>query len=387
MSVHAPLAPSAAHRWMPCPGSVRLTRGLPDTSSVYADEGTFAHDIGARCLNTGQRAQTAFGTVSTDRRFRVDEAMAAAVQVYLDAVGMTEMLEGRSAVMVEAKVRISADVWGTGDCLLLSADGETLNVFDLKYGAGVYVEVEANEQLLLYALGALLTWAELCKRVKKVVLHVVQPRYYGDCQQWRSWEVARQYVEQFGERVKAAVAATKAADAPLVTGEHCRFCKAKTTCPALKSDALAAAQHAFSQPPTVAPEPKTLEPEEVARLLPLFTRAEEWISAIRAHAYELANQGRAIPGYKLVAKVGNRKWRDEKEAAAQLNACAVDAYDKKLISPAEAERRLGKPRAALVERLAVKPVTGTSLVPDSDRRPAVESGAAVFEPLDDPITQ
>ena len=44
MAKHAKrFSPSAAERWMTCPGSVTACLDLPNESSSYADEGTAAH--------------------------------------------------------------------------------------------------------------------------------------------------------------------------------------------------------------------------------------------------------------------------------------------------------------------------------------------------------
>jgi len=390
MSGHAKLAPSAAHRWMHCPGSVALCAGQPDESSEFADEGTFAHLLAARCLTAERAAETVRGTVSADGRFRCDDEMVKAIQIYLDAVQHQKLIDGERAFFVEQKVHVSKEVYGTADAMRVSLDWRTLHVFDFKYGAGVFVDAERNEQMMLYGLGALRTHSALCSKVAHVELHVVQPRYFGDVAPWRSWTVtADELCTTFADAVAEAAEETRSAAATLVTGPHCRFCRAKAVCPQLQKDALAAAQHAFAK--KVAPEPKTLDAAEVARLLPLFERAEEWISAVRAHAYELANRGQAVSGYKLVAKVGNRKWRDEAEALTALRGAGIDPNKPiEVVSPAEAERRvgarLGKIRAAsLVDPLCVRPATGTVLVPESDKRPAI--AGAVFTKVESPTTE
>lgn len=49
---HALLSPSASHRWIECPPSVRLTEFMEDKSSAYADEGTLAHSIAENKLKS-----------------------------------------------------------------------------------------------------------------------------------------------------------------------------------------------------------------------------------------------------------------------------------------------------------------------------------------------
>ena len=45
MANHAILAASASHRWLNCPPSVRLTERIPDNGSIYAAEGSEAHEL------------------------------------------------------------------------------------------------------------------------------------------------------------------------------------------------------------------------------------------------------------------------------------------------------------------------------------------------------
>ena len=42
---HAKLSASGAGRWASCPGSVQMEDGIPDSESVYAKEGTLAHEL------------------------------------------------------------------------------------------------------------------------------------------------------------------------------------------------------------------------------------------------------------------------------------------------------------------------------------------------------
>jgi hypothetical protein len=74
---------------MACPGSVRLSAGIPGRSSRYADEGTAAHQLAERCLTNGiMAAADCIGEVERVRGtdWPVTEEMAEAVQVSLDTV-------------------------------------------------------------------------------------------------------------------------------------------------------------------------------------------------------------------------------------------------------------------------------------------------------------
>ncbi len=133
---HAVLAPSAAHWWMECPGSIALCEAVPEEpSSEYAAQGTFAHEIAAKALRESRDAVNYMGVNSPCGRFRVDSEMVDAVQLYLDTIDAVEFLHGRAPLEVEQRVTLTDEVWGTADALVW-CEG-VLHVFDFKYGAGV----------------------------------------------------------------------------------------------------------------------------------------------------------------------------------------------------------------------------------------------------------
>ena len=89
--VHSALGASSAHRWMACPGSVRLgkERGASTSrSGRAAAEGSVAHDIAAECLLLDREAWEYIGeTRSHDGwDFVVDQEMAEGVQLYVNFV-------------------------------------------------------------------------------------------------------------------------------------------------------------------------------------------------------------------------------------------------------------------------------------------------------------
>lgn len=431
MAAHARLSPSGAHRWMPCPGSVVLEAGFPDTSSTYADEGTAAHFLATVCLNAGHDAAAEIGrticlvesleghseefkdalgdlpaTSFIRSEFQIDSVMAGHVQTYVDAV---RQYAAGGQLMVEQRVEFSDAIgvpgqFGTSDAVILTADGEEIQVHDLKYGQGEKVEAfkldargfqTFNPQLALYALGALAEFGLVgdFKRVR-VVIH--QPRLNHVSE----FDGTVEDLQEFAEAARVAAHRVSAAqeyqgkwnelhDNYLAPGEEqCRFCKAKSKCPKLTAHVLETVAGDFidvSQP--IAEQiaarcsvPLVHDNEHLGRLRASVSLIEGWCKAVCEQTDQELQAGRPVPGWKLVeGRAGNRKWSNEQEAEATLKAMRIkhgQMYDYKLISPTTAEK-LAKaeeigPRQwpklqALITRADGKP----TVAPATDPRPAI----------------
>ena len=367
---HAKLSPSAAHRWMNCTAAPTFEARFPDVSSAAADEGTFAHSIAERCLREDKLATHYLSTTSDCGRFTCDEEMARAIDDYLDVVRLYEDVAGAPAE-IEQQVKLTDEVWGTADALILSADGLHLYVIDYKHGAGVFVNAEGNAQLQTYGAAALQTIGVAGRAVERVTLVVVQPRCPSD-ETTRSHTMTRAEIEAFAEEVTAAAVQAQI-NPTFKAGDHCRFCRGKAECAFLRENSLTAAREAFDRTPV---QPAQLDDERLGELLAAFSKVRDWMQAVEQHAMRRAQSGKAVPGHKLVAKIGLRKWDNEEATAKVLMDAGASPYaPAKLLSPAQAEKALqklgvtGKQAKAIVAQLAHKPTTGTLLVPNSDRRP------------------
>ena len=369
---------------MVCAGSVNLSEGIEDPDTEHSLLGTFAHTVAAKALLEMIPAAKLIGHQEADKKHVVDAEMARHLQLYLNAVnGTARMLGAKPAI--ETKVFINRDCNGTADAIVYTET--TLDVFDLKYGAGHLVLAERNKQLMIYAIGALLRLSmEEMRKITDVTLHIVQPRRPdSDDIVWRSWPTTTEELWKFRKEVEAAGAATMKKDAPLVSGDHCTFCPARGTCPRLRDDGLAVARVAFSGGAVVGEPPKveSMTPEQLGAVLDKVDVLEAWVTAVRAKAESLAPTVR-IPGFKLVQKLSNRRWIDEVNAQSVLTAAGVDPFaPRELVSPAAAEKLLGKQKK-LVDPLTERVPTGTALVRDSDKRPALNP-AAVFGKLLDKV--
>lgn len=265
MSSHAKLSPSGAKRWLACAGSLAMEAGVEDKGSEFADEGTAAHFLASECLEGEHDAKFFLSQVievsdagvnwwkgepaGTDGScFKVDADMCREVQKYIDYVWAEA---GDGEMHIEQRLPIFGgaipDQFGTSDAVIVR--GTQMHVIDLKYGRGVQVFAEKNEQLMLYALGALDEF-DLLGEIEYVLMTVHQPRLnHVD-----TWECSVSQLRDFEQR---AIAAGKRAlnladgcetgdggaiadlEGMLTPGpDQCRFCKAKATCPALRDQVL-----------------------------------------------------------------------------------------------------------------------------------------------------
>lgn len=333
MAKHSKIGASSMHRWANCPGSVRLSEGLESPSSSYAEEGTKAHEIAAHKLQYGYWPDG-----------ELDQEMVEAVEVYVEEVEKDRaVLRNRYSTdnkfLVEHKFDLSEihpGLFGTSDCVIYQARNKTLIVYDYKHGKGIAVEVEGNEQLKYYALGALLS---IKKPAIKVTLKIVQPRCDHADGVVRSWSFDSLDLLDFAADLKDAAAKTEEPNAALVPGEWCRFCPAAGICPTLHSKALTTAKAEFL------PQ-ENYDPKKLADTLDALPQVEAFVSQVREFAYREAMKGRVPPGYKLIAKRGTRKWKADEETTAEALECILPDqecyWERKLKSPAQVEKLTGK---------------------------------------------
>lgn len=379
--LHSKIGASGMHRWAECPGSVRLSAGITAPSSFYAAEGTVAHDLAEACLTSKVPADTYLGTVRVrdGHEIAITEEMCDAVDFYCNEIRGV-LSPGEDQLYVEHKFDLSAihkGLFGTADAVTWHPGERVLQVFDFKYGAGVMVDVTDNPQLKYYGLGALLT---LKLPATKVVLHIIQPRIESEAGRHRFQVIDAIDMLDFKVDLIQFAKATEDPNAALKSGEHCKFCPAAGVCPLLHEQALAAAQTVFSP---AAP----YDPAKLAEALRLAPTLKAWASSVTEFAYAEAEQGRCPPGYKLVAKRANRKWRDEPAAIRALTQAGLgepELYgEPSLKSPAAIEKQLGKKEFATVAgEFVVTESSGHTLAPLDDKRPPVKPTAQeAFSPI------
>lgn len=380
-SKHSVLSASSAERWLVCPGSVRLSNGIEDReTSLYAAEGTAAHYILSKLL-TGNPDLGAFEGVALVENIEVPitQELLGAVYDTLKWI-YSQRMPGdvvKSEQSITSAVRdLDPDFGGTADVLVLRKSAGLIWVIDYKHGAGVYVPVQNNAQLKYYALGALLSTPGDYGQVR---VSIAQPRIECDEGRFRSWDFSAFDLLDFATQISHAAKRTRAPDAELVPGDHCKatWCPARRICPA-----LAAKQNALVEF-GVPVQGQDYDAAALGRALDDMPLVEARIKALREFAYQEALRGVQIPGYKLVNKTPIRKWKDP-EAAAKIFAGRPELFTKpELVSPTQAQKILGKEEyrelcgpidhePAREGDLVHKVSSGTVLVPESDARPSVQ---------------
>jgi len=420
MTAHARLSPSACSRWSTCTASASLIDKLraagivPERdSSVYAAEGTVAHEVRELCLEFGVDPHHFVGlSMQADGyEFTVDEDMASHLQTGIDWVR-----EHTANPLVEIRVDLSPWLpgqFGTCDTAWIEGLIRTLFISDLKYGAGEPVDATDNKQLRLYALGA---WHYLGQPdVDRVVMNIDQPRAGG----MKFWEVSLDELLAFGDEMKAVYAKIASGNVEIrrigtsglfeilnVTGEiefapseaACRWCEVKKAdggCPARNKwmlDMCVEDLEDLQADEAKLPNLLTITPSRRWQIVKHASEIRAWLASLHEDSLRAAVDGRPDPGSKAVeGDLGDRYFTDQAKAAALLTAALGDAAYKprQLIGITDIEtvvkpgkRKTGHPETwdalqAILDRAPGKP----KLVPESHAKPALVRWEDEFDDL------
>ena len=361
---HAVLSASSSHRWLRCTPSARLEQEVDGNSSQAAEEGSAAHALAEHKLKRALKLRSSRPTSPYE-----DDAMDEYTEDYVSFVlEQFHEMKGDSKenplVLIEQRLDFSSyvpDGFGTGDAVLV-APGK-LHVIDFKYGQGVLVEAEMNSQLMLYALAALKEYGRKY-RIRRVSMSIFQPRR----ENVSTWTITAKELRQWAktELVPKAKAAYRGTG-DYLPGEHCRFCRAAIKCRARAEEKLLLAQREFSPPPL-------LTDDEIEAILTKLPDLTQWASDLMVYATEAALlHGKEWKGFKMVEGRSVRKYADESTVAKAANQAGyLDIYTQKLIGLTEMRKLMGKATfEKVIEPLLVKTTGKPTLVPNSDKRPAI----------------
>lgn len=378
MTKHAILSASSSGRWLACPPSARLEQEFEGTTSQYAEEGRFAHQLAEYHLQhflgelTKRQLTYRVNKLKKESDFYSQE-MEDYIQVYADiAIEKINAAKAKSydaIVFLEQRLDFSPWVpegFGTGD-LVLVADG-VVEVVDLKYGKGVPVSAVGNTQMRLYGLGAYQLF-DVLYDIQTVRMTIVQPRLDNISTEELS---SKELLAWGSEVVKPTADLAWKGEGTYSAGEHCRFCRAKCTCRARAEANLEIAKYEFRDPPL-------LEQEEIADVLGQATELRSWVADVLDYALVQArDHGAHWPGWKLVEGRSNRKYVDD-DAVADVLKCAgyehADIFEEVLKGITKMEKLLGKKKFTELltdAELVIKPPGKPTLVPESDKRPEID---------------
>jgi hypothetical protein len=361
MGEHAQLSPSAAHRWLTCPASVKESATLVSADNAASLEGTAAHEV----LNLMLQGETpVVGGKTSGGQVVTAEMVAAATE----ALRYVKQYIGDAphTLMSEEKVEIGA-AFGLpegvcyGTCDIAVMRGDELLIADFKNGYQS-VHAEENPQLILYAIGFMESLGWMYDTIRLVI---IQPKD-GAPKEWVLGKVALlNWLAVLTPSLKAALLEDASY---LPTEDGCRYCPASGVCKALQDQTLALARQEFSMDSRLT----RISPEELSEILAKADIIETALAAAREHALKIIQLGQTVPGWKVVEGRKNRVWKDEERAIAafRLFGCNEEEFaPRKMLTPAKAEKLLKNEQvmADLIETPAGSPV----LARESDKRPAL----------------
>lgn len=382
MAKHAVLSASSSHRWLNCPPSVRLEEQFEKTTSVFAEEGTLAHEIGEIKLRKelGQINKKEYVDKLSEcvNSNLYSKDMTDYVDIYVDTC-LEKFSEAKAntpdaIAIIEQKLDFSKwvpDGFGTGDFVVI-ADG-TMEICDLKYGKGVAVSAIDNPQMRLYALGAI-TEFEFLYDIQNVKMTIIQPRLDSistdeiTVDELLTW--ANEYVKP---RAELAIKG----EGEFCAGDHCKFCRAKAVCKARADKNLELAKYEFS-------EPNTLSNLEIADILNKVDELTSWATDVKEYALNKALDGEEFEGFKVVEGRSNRRYTNIDEIVQVLRENNFNDPDifkpSELITLTNMEKLVGKKKLnELIGEFIEKPPGKPTLVPITDKRPIFNTAKEDFK--------
>lgn len=376
MPKHAYLSASASHRWLACPPSAKLCANILDQASEYAQQGTDCHEL---CAYLVEKALGRNVVDPTENLTYYDAEMQNCAEEYRNYV--LEQIEAAKEfckdpqVMIEQRLDFSRWVengFGTGDCVIVA--DEILQIIDYKHGLGILVSAGddkhgGNSQMMCYALGALEVFGDIYD-IKQIKMTIFQPRRDNIS----TYTINKEDLLKWADEVLAPTAQLAyVGKGKFNAGDHCTFCKVKATCRKRAEYNLELAKYDFEMP-------ATLDDTEIAAILEKIDEMISWGNDIKDYALQQAQSGVHFEGWKIVEGRSNRKYTDENAVADTVKDAGFDPYEKKLLGITAMSTLLGKKKfEELLGGLIYKPPGKPTLVPESDKRPAMNTAKDDFK--------
>lgn len=372
---HAKLSASGANQWLNCPPSIKASEGIGDSSSEFAKEGTFAHELSElyfsnlyENLNDADFKQQLEQSKANEY---YSEELREYVEQYVDIVEEKvneAKAQDEPILFFEHRLDLTRYVpesFGTGDVVVYY--NGTVEIIDLKFGKGVEVSALNNPQLRLYGLGAY----ELLKDfedIHTIKMTIVQPRLNNISSESVD---ADDLVEWGLNTVKPQAIKAYNGVGEFHAGSHCRFCKIRHTCRAraeandVNADDMKA--------------PATLTDDELSELLHKLPDIKRWASDVEDYCKQQAYENnRNFNGWKVVEGRATRKYVDDEQVYERLKEHydPQEVTETKVLSISKLEKQLGKKKVSeLLSDLVTKPQGKPALVTEDDKRQPITNSA------------
>ena len=357
---------------------------MPEKDTAYTREGTIAHamaesmlrrlleieadcvpdsyeDFSKHCNDIDEQMQ-ACQVEGLDWREMAETVYENYARIVYEAYLGAKLEDPEAVLLVEAKLKLSEFIpegFGSSDAVLIY--GDTLEVFDLKYGKGVKVDATENAQMMCYALGAYCGQGEFYD-IANVRMTIIQPRLRHES----SWTMtAPDLLNWAYNKLRPAAQMAWKGEGEQTPGDHCRFCKVAAQCRKLAEHTLKVSEKQT--------QPGLMSMQEIASILPHFATIKSWISAVEDYALESALNGEAVPGYKIVEGCSIRKISNTSEALQRLEKAGIPAGN--YLKPAELKAITDLEKALtkkgfkeILGDLVIKPEGKPTLVEEADPR-------------------
>ncbi len=361
---HSRIAPSSAGVWVKCPGSVSMKESCPELprETNHHDEGDAAHWLAAQWL---QGNGVAVGSKAPNG-FIITEEMASYVYTYMqDVIKYSTCIELHIEETIHVP-HIHAESWGSVDTWCFDLSDNTIYIWDFKYGYGI-VEVFENWQLLNYAIGLIdiIIKAEgMLDTELFISMRIAQPRPGHRDGPVREWLVKASDLRGYANHLEAAALEALGSDPTITSGEHCKYCSARSACPAAHKAAMSAVDYSMQA------GIDRLSPEAISDELRVLRRAADAIkyrlTGLEAEAMSQIKNGDIIPGWTLDSGLGIAKWsRPIGEIFTLGDMLGKDLRKKPAaITPSQA-KKLGVDKAT-VDAYSIRETAALKLVPSDD---------------------
>jgi hypothetical protein len=286
----------------------------PSDGGEAANAGLCGHSVGGDLLYKPGGTREKYVGRYTLHGVTVDDEIYDAAELYANEVKKVAGYDARVEERVSAPT-IHLELFGTCDAWYYDEATNTLYIWEFKFG---FVSVDAfeNWQMICYAAAILFNPNETASNAYNVVFVVVQPRDYSADGPVKVWRTTTEKMQPYFDRLRSSAADAFSTKPKIVSGDHCRYCKARHACEAARKSAFSAFEYSCE------PIPVELTPEQLGRELEILERCKNAIEyryeALKTQVETLIRKGRNVPQWQLRPKSHKQNWTVSAEDLEQI---------------------------------------------------------------------